>query len=108
MAGSFSDWYPMSCGIHQGGVLSLIKYIVFIDELLVSLEKSKLCCTISHIPSSPAGYADDLATATISKHHTDMVNCLVHEYGKKWGFRINAAKSAVMGFGEERIKGQHY
>ena len=64
VAGSFSGWYPMSCGIYQGGVLSLVKYIVFIDELLIKLEMSKLCCTISHVPSSPAGYADDLATAT--------------------------------------------
>ena len=102
VAGSFSDWYPMSCGIHQGGVLSLVKYILFIDELLLDLEKSKLCCTIAHIPSSPAGYADDLATATVSKQHTDMVHLMVHEYGRKWRFKFNAAKSAVMVYGEEK------
>ena len=102
MAGSFSDWYPMSCGIHQGGVLSLVKYLVFIDELLVKLEKSNLCCKIDHIPSSPAGYADDLATATVSKMRTDMVHDMVYEYGKKWRFKLNASKSAVMVFG--RIK----
>ena len=87
VAGSFSDWYPMSCGIHQGGVLSLVKYLVFIDELLVKLEKSNLCCKIDHIPSSPAGYADDLATATVSEMRTDMVHDMVYEYGKKWRFK---------------------
>ena len=92
----------MSCGIHQGGVLSLVKYLIFIDELLVDLEKSKLCCMMSHIPSSPAGYADDLATATVSKHHTDMVHSIVHKYGRKWRFKFNASKSAVMVFGEDR------
>ena len=102
MAGNFSDWYPMSCGIHQGGVLSLVKYLIFIYELLVDLENSKLCCMMSHIPSSPAGYADDLATATVSKHHTDMVHSIVHKYGRKWRFKFNASKSAVMVFGEER------
>ena len=102
VAGSFSGWYPMSCGIHQGGVLSLVKYIIFIDELLIELERSKLCCTISHIPSRPAGYADDLATATTSKFRSDRVHCIVHNYGRKWRFKFNAAKSAVMVFGEDR------
>ena len=102
VAGSFSDWYPMSCGIHQGGVLSLVKYLVFIDELLVKLEKSNLCCKIDHVPSSPAGYADDLATATISKTRTDRVHNMVCEYGKKWRFRFNASKSAVLVFGEDK------
>ena len=102
VAGSFSGWYPMSCGIHQGGVLSLVKYIIFIDELLINLEMSKLCCTISHVPSSPAGYADELATATTSKFRTDKVHCMVHEYGRQWRFKFNAAKSAVMVFGEDK------
>ena len=92
----------MSCGIHQGGVLSLVKYLVFIDELLVKLEKSNLCCKIDHVPSSPAGYADDLATATISKTRTDRVHDMVCEYGKKWRFRFNASKSAVLVFGEDK------
>ena len=102
IAGCYSGWYPMSCGFHQGGILSLIKYIVFINELLLQLEESKLCCQIAHIPSSPAGYADDLAAATVSKNHTDRVHNVVNEYGKKWRFKFNAGKSAVMVYGEDR------
>ena len=64
--GKTSGWYPIECGIHQGGFLSLTKYVAFVNVLLVDLEKSKLCCSIRGIPSSPAGYADDLATATVS------------------------------------------
>ena len=90
----------MSCGIHQSGVLSLVKYLVFIDELLVKLKLSNLCCVIENVPSSPAGYADDLAMATVSKMLTDMVHDMVNDYGKKWRFKFNASKSAVMVFGE--------
>ena len=64
-----------------------------------------ISCERLKVPVPPVistGYTDDLATATISKHHTDMVNCIVHEYGKKWRFRFNAAKSAVMVFVEGR------
>ena len=102
VASSFSEWYPMSCGIHQGGILSLTKYLVFINELLEELEKSNLCCSIMSIRSSPASYADDLATATISKFHTDKVHTMVNNYGNRWRFRFNASKSAVMVFGEEK------
>ena len=102
IAGSFSECYPMSCGIHQGGILSLNKYIVFINDLFIELENSNLCCTISRILSSPAGYADDLAAATISKFHTDKMHNIVNEYGKRWRFIFNAGKSAVLVFGEDK------
>ena len=97
-----SDWYVMSCGIHQGGFLSLMKYAAFIDSLLSQLEQSNLCCRISQISSSPAGYADDVATATVSKRRTDAVHNIVYEYGRKWRFCFNAKKSAVLVYGESK------
>ena len=93
---SYVVWDP------KGGILSLIKYIVFISGLLIDLEKSKLCCQISHIPSRPAGYADDLAAATVSKNHTDRVHDIFNGYGRKWRFNFNSGKSAVMVYGEDR------
>ena len=102
VADNTSEWYPMLCGIHQGGFLSLTKYITFINDLLVDLENTKLCCMISNIPSNPAGYADDLAAATTSKFRTDKVHIIVNEYGRKWRFNFNASKSAVMVFGEDK------
>ena len=97
-----SDWYVMQCGIHQGGFLSLMKYTAFIDSLLRNLEQSNLCCRICSILSSPAGYADDLATATVSKCRTDQVHKIVYEYGRKWRFKFNAKKSAVLVYGESK------
>ena len=102
--GEVSDWYTMQCGIHQGGFLSLTKYTAFINELLVLLEQSKLCCEIYGIPSSPGGYADDLATATTSKARTDKVHNIVVEYGRRWRFRFNAKKSAVLVHGETKFE----
>ena len=95
-----SKWYTMSCRIHQGGFLSLIKYSVFINGLITQLERSNLCCTINGLKSSPAGYADDLATATTSKGRTDQVNNIVWNYGNTWRFYFNAKKSAVLVYGE--------
>ena len=100
--GKFSEWYPMRSGIHQGGFLSLIKYTVFIDAMITELEMSGLCCTVQGIPSTPPGYADDVATACLSKHKIDKVLGLVDQYGKKWRFRFNAKKSAILVFGEDK------
>ena len=102
--GEMSDWYTMHCGIHQGGYLSLTKYIAFINDLLAQLEQSQLCCCIHGIPSSPGGYAEDLATATTSKIKTDGVHEIVAAYGRKWRFRFIAKKSAVLVYGESKTE----
>ena len=81
--GKTSEWFPMLCGIHQVFFLSLTKYVAFINGLLVKLEHSKLCCTIGRIPSTPVGYADDVATACVSKAKTDKTLQIVHGYGQK-------------------------
>ena len=96
----------MGCGIHQGGYLSLMKYTAFINPLLEKLEHSNLCCGIGNIRSAPVGYADDLATATISKHKTDKVNSLVFKFSRKWRFTFNAKKSAVLTFGESHTENE--
>ena len=58
-----SETYELRCGIHQGGYLALIKYIAFINYLLLELETSGLCCAINGIGEFPLGYADDIAIA---------------------------------------------
>ena len=102
----FSEWYTLLCGIHQGGYLSLMKYTAFINPLLEELEHSDLCCGIGNIKSATVGYADDLATATISKTKTDRVNSLVYKFSRKWRFTFNAKKSAVLTFGETHAENE--
>ena len=69
-----SNWYTLGCGIHQGGYLSLVKYLAFINSLLATLKNSGLCCVLYYIPVYPLGYADDIATATTVG--TDRRRCL--------------------------------
>ena len=102
LGSQFSEWYPLLCGIHQGGFLSLTKYVAFINSLILELERSKLCCQLHSIPASPAGYADDLAAACISKFRIDNVMTVVSNFGRKWRFQFNAKKSAVLVYGEEK------
>ena len=95
-----STWYDMECGIHQGGFLSLMKYTVFIDSLLRDLTTNGMCCTIYRIPTSPVGYADDLAACTLNKNRMDNVMKVVHQHSITWRYNFNAGKSAVLVYGE--------
>ena len=92
--------YQMLCGIHQGGFLSLIKYISFINSLLVQLKQSGLCCTIARVQTTPQGYADDLATCTTNGNNMTRVLEMVGGHGRKWRYAFNARKSSVMVYGE--------
>ena len=111
ISGEYSEWYTMEGGIHQGGFLSLLKYVAFIDPLLRNLENSGLGCEIAGIPTNPVGYADDLASACLSKCNVDQSLTIIGEYARKWRYSYNAKKSAVLVFGEskrEHEKGVKY
>ena len=57
---------------------------------------------VQSIPSTPVGYADDLASASTTKQKTDRALQLVHNFGRKWRFEFNARKSAILVYGEGR------
>ena len=96
----YSDSYTMSCGIHQGGFLSLVKYVIFINSLLTTLLDSGLCCSVHHIKATPVGYADDVAAASTAKCKIDEILKIVNIHSNKWRYELNAGKSAVLTFGE--------
>lgn len=57
----FSDEFPVSNGIKQGGVLSSILYTVYNDDLLVALTNLGVCCFSEESFVGAVCYADDLA-----------------------------------------------
>ena len=80
--------------------MSLIKYTVFINSLLVDLKNSKTCCMIYKTPSTPVGYADDLSAACSSKLKMDRVMEIMYAHWRTWRYDFNARKSGVLVFGE--------
>ena len=97
-----SESYEMLCGIHQGGFLSSIKYIAFINSLLVELQQSNLCIMVKTMKCTPVGYADDLSAACNTKNKMDKVMTLVNNHSNRWRYEYNAQKSAVLVFGEDK------
>ena len=104
IGGITSKWFRMDCGIHQGGYLSLVKYTAFINSLITDLEGSNLCSSIYRIKTTPTGYADDMATSATSKNKMDSIMRMVHNHGCRWRYSFNAAKSAVLVFGESNAE----
>ena len=99
--GQTSSWYSLQCGIHQGGFLSLLKYTVFINSLIQELKISGFCCKLYKTPSTPVGYADDLATCSTSKHNLDRAIDIVANHGRTWRYDFNAKKSGILVYGED-------
>ena len=83
-----------------------MKYTAFIDSLITTLESSRLCSAIYHIPSSPVGYADDVAACTVTKRKMDQVMNRVYTHGNMWRYALNANKSTVLVFGESNRERQ--
>ena len=80
--------------------MSLIKYTVFIDSLLVYLKNSGFCCKLYDMPSTPVGYADDLATGCPNNRKLERVMETVYQHRCTWRYEFNAKKSGVLVYGE--------
>ena len=52
------------------------------------------------MPTSPIGYADDVAACTVTKRKMDRVMDEVYTHTCAWRYSFNAGKSAVLIFGE--------
>ena len=55
-----SDEFPVSNGVHQGGVLSPILFTVYIDDLLLELERQGIGCYWNKHFVGAVCYADDI------------------------------------------------
>ena len=85
--------------MHQGGVLSLLKYVAFIDPLLREIENSGLAYCIADVPMSP-----DLSVSSTSKCNFHQTMKMMYNYSCKWRFFHNPDKNAIMVYGERKNK----
>ena len=71
-----------------------------INSLVTELRDSNLCCEIYRTPSTPVGYADDIATRCKSKVSMDRSMEIVYRHGCTWRYEFNAKKSGVLVYGK--------
>ena len=55
-----SDYFSISNGVKQGGVISPVMFNLYLDSLLISLKQSGLGCHINETYMGALGYADNI------------------------------------------------
>ena len=56
----------MVCGVRQGGILSPVLFAVYVDDIIETLNDSKLGCFIDDLYLGCIVYADDLIIISAS------------------------------------------
>ena len=81
---SISRPISVSNGVKQGGILSPILFVSYIDELLVNLKNSGYGCYIGDVFMGCFSYADDIAllapTMTALRHMLQVADVFAEEY----------------------------
>lgn len=95
---SYSDWFPVSQGVRQGGVLSTFLYLVFINDLLQELEEQSIHIGIYDIISSNPTLADDISLIALSPNGLQRTLEIAYDYSKRWRFNFDANKSSILRF----------
>ena len=95
-----SDMYSVSNGVKQGGVLSPILFIMYMDELLCKLSESGAGCHIGRTFCGALGYADDIVLLSPSMSGMDKLLGLCSEFAIQYDVKFNSAKSKLLLFGD--------
>ena len=96
----YSEWFLITAGVRQGGILSPSFYCIYVDELLSRLKNSGKGC---HYLSKFAGalfYADDMAILAPSIRGLCALLRICEDYCLEWDICLNAKKSKNLYFGQ--------
>ena len=96
-----SEYYKMSQGVRQGGILSPSFFAVFVDGVLQKLSTSKRGCIIKGVCMNSIMYSDDLVLLSISVNDLKLlIDICVKEFNDI-GMEINIKKSGCLRVGVE-------
>ena len=91
-----SSPFNIQRGIRQGGVLSSLFYLVFINDLVEELDKSNLGVSVCDIKAGNPTLVDDLTLITRSPLLLQRMINICADYAMNWKFQFSADKCSVM------------
>ena len=92
-ADQFSDWFAITAGVRQGGILSPDFYSIYVDDLITKLKASKKGCYYVDSFAVALFYADDMAILAPSIRGLQSLLEICGEYCAEWDICLNAKKS---------------
>jgi hypothetical protein len=97
--GSFSHKFSNSSnGVHQGGVLSPILFTVYIDDLLLELEKQGVGCFWNHHFAGAVCHADDIVLIAPSASALCLMLRTCTQFASSHSLIFNASKTQFKKF----------
>jgi len=97
-----SSWQPATNGVKQGGVISPVLFVNYVDELLKRLKSSGLGCHVGHVYCGCIGYADDVTLLAPSKWALKKMLQICDDYAREFSMLFNPVKSKYMVFSQRR------
>ena len=98
---AFSASFLVTSGVRQGGILSPRLFIMYVDDLLILLRKSKAGCHIAELFVAAIMYADDLALLAPTRNSLQTLLDVCQKYGMEWCITYNPSKTNLMTFGRQ-------
>ena len=105
--GNMSPPIDIKQGVRQGGILSTMHYKLFINDLLLLLQRLGVEMFIGHIYCSSPTCADDVALQATVLVCLQLLLCVVKYYTDRERYGINARKSAEVDLAEDKTATSH-
>ena len=97
------DWFSITAGVRQGGVLSPDFYCIYVEDLLTRLKDLKKGCYFAGIFAAALFYADDMAILAPSIRGLNALLDICGAYCLEWDICLNAKKSRNLYFGKSIV-----
>ncbi|KAK2722953.1 hypothetical protein QYM36_003220 [Artemia franciscana] len=97
-SGYFSECFPVLNGVRQGGVLSLLLYNLYVDDLNLHLAKTGVGCFIGGVCFNNLSYADDLVILAPTVAALNHLFSICDEFASANDIVFYTAKTQCMAF----------
>lgn len=102
--GVYSNWFNISNGVKQGGIISPILFCIYIDELLCRLQKEGIGCHIGSLFLAALAYADDIVLLAPTASAMRRLLAVCDDFASSYNVVFNASKSKCIYFSARRLK----
>ena len=97
---AFSEWFFVTAGVRQGGVLSPDFYCIYVDDLISHLKSLQKGCYYLDMFAAALFYADDMAILAPSLKGLKSLLDACNDYCLEWDICLNSKKSKLLYFGK--------
>ena len=85
---NYSQLLKLRRGVRQGGVLSAVLYLVYINDLLREIRRNKCGCVLLDIEISSSVQADDIALIATSEYGMQCLINICESYSREVSEKI--------------------